>query len=138
MMDPKQEMNAAIDAAFAKDSATLSEQPSAVSEQASGQPVPRGRSRGLLIGIASAASVTASLLITRIVQRRLTSPKTRFLFGKPRRHVRYGRVRFGRLGRVYFAYTYKLPRLPYRTLVSALKSRVKAPGFLSRFSGQHV
>ncbi|HEX9069747.1 MAG TPA: hypothetical protein VF807_13325 [Ktedonobacterales bacterium] len=131
MMDPKQELNEAIDAAFAKD---LTSQ----GEQASGQPVSRGRSRGLLIGIASAASVTASLLITRIVQRRLASPKTRFLFGKPRRHVRYGRVRFGRLGRVYFAYTYKLPRLPYRALMSALKSRVKAPGFLSRFSGQHV
>lgn len=127
MTDPKQELNEAIDAAFAKDTTSPS-------EQASDYAMPQKRRRGLLIGIASAASVTASLLITRLVQRRLASPKTRFLFGKPRRHVRLGRVRFGRLGRVYFAYTYKLPRLPLR----ALMSKVNVPALLSRSSGHNV
>jgi hypothetical protein len=127
MTDPKRELNEAIDAAFAKDSASLS-------EQASVDTVPQRRSRGLLIGIASAASVAASLLATLIVRRRLASPKTRVLFGKPRRHVRVGRARFGRLGRVYFAYTYKLPRLPLRALVS----KVSVPALLNRSSGHSV
>jgi hypothetical protein len=115
MKDPKKLLDEAIDEAFAQNEAAL---PTATPVR---KPINRlyrvSVGGNPVIGAVAAATATLSVLatfLTLLVSRRRTrSPRARFLFGKPTRHVGYGRYHLGRFGTAYIVYTYKLPQVRY-------------------------
>jgi hypothetical protein len=116
MKDPKKQLDEAIDQAFAQNQAALS---TATPVRKPIDPLRRvGVSGKTTIGVVVAATTTLSVLATfftlLVSRRRMPSPKSRFLFGKPTRHVGYGRYHLGRFGMAYILYTYKLPRVRYQ------------------------